>query len=342
MLDIDTLAARIQSERLTLPEALERYEDHDHWAVRRAFAQAQRQQALESGVVPVQNLTRQAQMVLDSEWFRPIKITLPAPKRVRPKFQTAGRVTGIISDLHAGTEHDPHALDVMIQIGQAVGWQRLIINGDLFDCGSLSRYTPKADQPLRWRDERALAAPVAALLRYSFPDIPIDFRLGNHDIRPLSYIDSNAPALAGIYDTATLLGIQDLEFTLLDEEFTTLAEGQLLVKHGTSVSSHSAYTVKKEVERAGMSVIMGHVHRIGVHEVTKTSQVLRGEMPWVGIEAGCLCRLNPPYLPPEDTANWQQGFVIVHEFGDGIWNYELVKIHAGRAFYRGQMFSSRL
>jgi hypothetical protein len=81
---------------------------------------------------------------------------------------------------------------------------------------------------------------------------------------------------------------------------------------------------------------MGHVHRRALIEVTKATQEL------TGIELGCLQNLRPEYLAAEETANWQQGFGIITELGDGQYAPELIKINNGRAFYRGKLFQSRV
>jgi hypothetical protein len=161
---------------------------------------------------------------------------------------------------------------------------------------------------------------------------------GNHDDRPIRWIDGNAVPLQGLFSLEHYLGIDDpkLNFTYVPEGKILLADGSLMVKHGTSISQNSGESVKKEINKAGCSVVMGHVHRRALIEVTKAAHEL------TGIELGCLQVLHPDYLPAEETANWQQGFAIITELGDGQFAPELIKITNGRAFYRGRLFESRL
>jgi len=84
--------------------------------------------------------------------------------------------------------------------------------------------------------------------------------------------------------------------------FVELAQGNLLVTHGFSVSMHSGYSAKRHYDRLGKSVIIGHTHRQGSYLV---SHLWEPRGAW---ENGCLCRLDPEYV---QFPNWQQGFSIV-------------------------------
>jgi len=90
-----------------------------------------------------------------------------------------------------------------------------------------------------------------------------------------------------------------------------------MVKHGSVVAGQAGATAIKEVQKAGISVIHGHVHRSSIVHVSRTAQSLDGGPPLVGVEAGCLCSLDPEYILSEDTPNWQQGCVVYTEFDDG-------------------------
>jgi len=209
------------------------------------------------------------------------------------------------------------------------------------DVHSLSKYIPSAEKPFRFVDERERAVLPFIRIREEFPNTDIYYLFGNHDVRPEKFIATVAPQLQGLFTLPEILGIDKLGFKFVEEGSLLLANDNLLVKHGTKTSQYAGYWVKREVEAAGMSVIMGHVHRRALVEVTTTATVVKGVQPWIGVELGCLCNLKPDYLPPEDTANWQHGAAVVTVYDKGLFDIELIRIHNGRAMFRGHLFISR-
>ena len=253
------------------------------------------------------------------------------------------RSTLCISDLHAGKDsHDLHAVDLVIQVGQAAGVDDVIFNGDMFDCHALSKYTPNSQRPLRWAEERILALAPIGILVHAFQSSNLIWHYGNHCVRPEKWISANAPQLQGLFDLETLLGIDQFDFGF-PEDNRSIVGGSVLVKHGIRVSQNAAQSVTREVVDHGMSVVMGHVHRLGYTAVTKTVQRVHGEPHWFGVEQGCLANLTPDYLEREQTANWQHGAVILTEYKNMQTPIpEMVQIYDRVAFFRGQMFRSRL
>lgn len=287
----------------------------------------------------VLELPKGAHTALRAGFFRPIEVKVVDVPKVKPLFKKAGQEYLVFADLHA-PDHDAHALDVMLQIGQTTRPDGVIIDGDGMDVHSLSKYTPSPDKPLRWVEERQKAVQPFGLIRSVFPDLPIDYIPGNHCIRPLKYIASVAAPLQGLFELPQLLGLDSLGFNFVDSKL--LAANNLLIKHGTKVSKHAGYSVRAEMEEAGMSVIMGHVHRRALVEVTKATQRVNNEAPLTGVELGCLCNLKPDYMPVEDTANWQHGGAFVTIYDNDEFDIELIRIFNGRAHFRGRQFVSRI
>jgi UDP-2,3-diacylglucosamine pyrophosphatase LpxH len=290
----------------------------------------------------IRALKPQAQLALRTGFFRPIQVARQplTSERVKPLFKKAGQEWLVLPDIHA-PDHDPHALDVAIQIGQSMQLDGVIISGDGMDVHALSRYTPASHRPIRWVDERAAAVPVFAMIRDFFPKTPITYLIGNHDVRPEKFISAQVPQLQGLMSLPQILGLDSLDFIFPEENRVVIGE-KLLVIHGTRVRSEAGASVQQEVREAGMSIAMGHVHRRAMYDVTRTAQRLRGEQPLFGIEMGCLCHLTPDYLEPERTANWQHGCLVVTVFDDGFVFPELVRIDKGRGMFRGKLFESRV
>ncbi len=332
------LKVQVKEKNLGVLKLQEIYPDEDHWELRRIVAEVKREQALirtdETAIET--KISKKGVEALQAGWLRPINLSFDTLPPSEPSIEKNGRVIGVISDPHY-PDHDEHAIDVMFQIGRFVGFDELIINGDLFHCSSLAKYVPSAEQHLRWVDEKKASLAEIIKIRQNFPDIPIKFLPGNHDTRPIKWINANAVPLQGLFSLSEWLGLDDvkLNFELVEEGKIMLANGNLMVKHGTRVSQSAGSSVMREMDRAGCSVIIGHVHRRAIVEETKAS----GEI--TGVELGCLCQLSPDYLEVEDTANWQHGFAIVTEYGDD-FGVELVRINKGKADFRGHRFVSRI
>lgn len=324
-----------------------RFPGADIWNLRNIRRDVRRQQAsgdvTEEAVLtsaPLRDLGKKAKLMLNAGFFRPIRVEMqerPAPPSL---WKRAGHQTLVISDVHA-PETDMDALDVTMQVGHAAGVDQIIIAGDGFDAHSVAKYAPAADRPLRWVEERQQAVPIIAGIREEFPDKKIVWLHGNHDIRPLSYVAAQAPALQGLQTLPEMLGIDSLGFEFPEDNRVLLADGQLMVKHGSKVAGEAGASVQKEVKDAGISVVMGHVHRLAYYSATRASQRIREIQPLVGVELGCLASLRPSYLLTEDTANWQQGGALITEYDNGLYNVELIPIFGGVAFFRGRVFSSR-
>jgi hypothetical protein len=328
----------------TLAELLLRYHQEESWDIRTLFASTKREQVLEKvegdawkGYTAAPVISKKGLEAMNAGWMRPMQLSFSLLSPSKVIFEKAGRTTLVMADPHS-PDQDPHAMDLVYQIGRSVGLDSLIIDGDLYNVSSLSKYTPTAEQHLRWVEERAQAVKLPVQIRQNFPDVPIKFLPGNHDMRPIKWINANALPLQGILTLAQWLGLDDpkLNFEIVEDGRVMLAGGNLMVKHGTSVSQNAGHSVKKEVDKAGVSVVMGHVHRRALIEVTKAQEIL------TGVEVGCLCNLTPDYGNPEDVVNWQQGFAIITEYDDDEFDIELVKIKNGRATFRGKRFKSRI
>lgn len=324
------------------------FPEENQWELRRLLGEVSRERIVDGVEVEIrptltkrmtQGLPASTALAIDAGFFQPIRLTfnfLPVPEPAWPK---RGEHWLVFADSHF-PDHDAKWLSVMIQIGHAVGIDRIVADGDLFDVHSLSRHVQAADRPVRWVDERTQALEQIAYLRANFPGVPFDFIPGNHDRRVHKWIDANAVQLQGLFSLEFLLGLDDPQL-----QINTIHSGRivvtddLVIKHGTLISKHGGASVQKEIEQAQSGVLMGHVHRAAMIHATRGRHELAGKPPLVGVELGCGCNLRPDYLPVEDTANWQHAFAIVTVI-DGRANVELVLVHDGSAIFRGRVFTS--
>src|SRR5690606_31116936 len=115
------------------------YPDVDRWTLRTLRARVLREQGA-SGEYRVgaltQSLPPRGLAAVKAGVFRPVTVALKERPPVDPIFFSPGLPKLILSDIHAPV-HDEHALDVVLQIGQANGVKEIIIAGDAFDVHSL-------------------------------------------------------------------------------------------------------------------------------------------------------------------------------------------------------------
>ena len=149
------------------------------------------------------------------------------------------------------------------------------------------------------------------------PNAQLAFIPGNHEDRLRRYIWRH-PEMAGLdaLRLDRLLGLRNLnilyeEGDALGESYTQseLSIGPLLIKHGSMVRKHSAYTARGEMEKEFYNVpvlLTGHTHRGGCHMAQTRNGLVRA------YESFCLCDTSPAYVT---RPNWMQGIVIATIYG---------------------------
>lgn len=210
------------------------------------------------------------------------------------QYSSSGKRIAVGSDMHF-PDHDPLAIEKFLEECQKS--DLAIINGDLVDFYGLSRFNPDPRRKETLQDELDMAQEFLASI-----DCPYVFNKGNHEIRVDKYLRSSATALECLraLKLHTLLGIPEEDMfgndgVLVDE---------IRVKHGTIVKNTAGLSGMAEAEKHWRSVVMGHTHRRGKMPVTKDGRI------FYGVEAGCLCKLDPEYVT---NPNWQQGFVVIED-----------------------------
>lgn len=253
---------------------------------------------------------------------------LPSAVASRPSSYEAERVL-FLSDLHFPFQDQP-VLDQVISLICDDSFDRIVINGDLVDFYDISRFVSKKHVPIE--DELKLTKTFLSQLRTVY-DGPIDYTIGNHELRMEMYLRTDAKKLAGLecLELPNLLELDGFGITLHDEE-GFLLRPHFLVYHGTVVRKHSGWSAKGELEKWGVSGISGHTHRLESYHVTN----MQGTRAWW--EQGCLCSVDAEYVT--GVPNWQQGFAIGEFSYDSRWfHVERVPVLGGRLRYRGKDYS---
>lgn len=266
--------------------------------------------------------------------LQPIEVKVPRNRKAIPANRNSKKVV-FVGDTHAPFA-DERAMDVACQIIADEAPDILVHLGDLVDFYSISRFERDPTRRLLLQDEIESGAASLGQLdqTVSSKARKILFR-GNHELRLDKYIHSHAPALAGLerLKVPSLLGLKSLGWEYVDHDMELFPE--FLIKHGEVVRQNAGYSARGEMDRAWMSGISGHTHRLAMYSYTPRRTFLREEQSPFWIENGCLCKLSPEYIA--GNGNWQQGFTILHVFDDAFVP-EFVNITHGRAIHKGKLY----
>lgn len=200
----------------------------------------------------------------------------------------------------------------------------MVFNGDILDAPGISAYLgdPKWSGNLNGEFSQVQQY-LETKARLAGEQCSIHFNEGNHEDRVRKYIWKNAPEFATTLSLPELLGTASLGFSYTPYYNGVEEAGSpgisvfgLLIVHGWIARKWSGATAKATYEHFGGSGVVGHTHRLGAFYHTNYSGVrdgLRNRQTDVWIEAGCLCSLDPFYMPVPD---WQAGFVAGYIFPD--------------------------
>ncbi len=233
----------------------------------------------------------------------------------------------IANDFH-GQFRDKATCKLLFQFIKREKPDKIILNGDIVDFYSISRFDKDPARKEDLQDELNDCYNLLVDIRDSAPDAEIDFEEGNHELRLRKYLRSKAAAIASLdaLKIETLLGLEELEIKYnRDGQWL----GDLFVYHGSLIRSKAGYTAHAELLKNGCSGISGHSHRDAKAPVRHRG----GQLCWW--ENFCMCDLNPEYV--KGIANWTQGWSVVTIIGKRP-DVEPVAVIGGRYTYRGKEY----
>ena len=212
----------------------------------------------------------------------------------------------ILSDLQI-SYHDPVVVNTALSFVEQLKPDGVILNGDVVDCYSISKFNHDPLQPETLDREIKQAGKIMDRLSKCGAK-ELWWLGGNHEDRLRKYVWSNSEMFklsTGLLDHVrfpSLFNLQHYGFRWKDYGKGVWL-GKLFVTHGSIVRKHSAETARAHFAKYGVSVLVGHTHRLGAYYHTDMGG------PSVAYENGCLCRLDPEY---EQHPDWQHGFSIAH------------------------------
>jgi predicted phosphodiesterase len=233
----------------------------------------------------------------------------------------------ILSDIHL-PYHDLDAVVAAVNKGVDEGVDSILLNGDTLDFYQVSRFSKAGNAP-SIREEREMFWEFISYLKDSI-DVPIIFKVGNHEDRLALYIRQNAPQFADLheYSLKSFLNLDELGIDYVESR-QKIIMGNLTVLHGHEAGD-SIFSPVNPARGAFLkykaSTLAGHNHQSSSHFESN----IRGELTgcW---STGCLCQMTPEYRPFAYT-KWNHGFAIVRIEDDGSFDVQNFRITNGNVY----------
>lgn len=228
----------------------------------------------------------------------------------------------VISDTQCPFE-DKKAMAAVIRFIGDYQPDEVVHIGDVVDFPQPSRWTKGTRDEFEgsiFKDSEYTVKNLVQPLREVY-DGDIGFLEGNHDLRARTYLDKYAPALSGTkaFHMETLLEYEEHEIRKLPD-FYKFAPGWVFTHGhlgGISLSRIAGNTALNAAKKLGVSVVMGHTHRLGTGaHSTGYGGVINSTL--TGMEVGNLMNMKDAGYLKGAAGNWQQGFGVVHVDGNHV------------------------
>jgi hypothetical protein len=294
-----------------------------------------------------------------------IDVEIPAPGRAATGGKREGIHAALIltdpqfgfrKDIYTGALdpfHDRAALDVALQIAQALQPDRIIWVGDMEDLPDWSDRFLRSPE-FYWSTQPGIIETVwwLAQFRLACPDAKIEILEGNHDKRLEDALLRHLPAAYNLHPPSemhlppamSIPRLLDLE-RLHIEYVPDYPNGQIwlneagVVIHGDVARGQSHATVSHVVKASDVTVIQGHIHRL--EWASRTIHGAYGRRPIYAFCPGCLCRVDGIVPGAKARQNWQQGIAVVYHDDKTELTPVPIPIRQGRAIFDGVLYEAR-
>lgn len=253
------------------------------------------------------------------------------PSKAEPwaKHPVAGKVAAILSDIHQPF-HDVKALTAAVKhIANEVGPDVLILNGDMMDFFTVSRWE-KNPHKRDMKGEIDGGKDILLWLKDVIKPKTIVLKKGNHEERWDHYIWQKAPELWDLPQCRleNMLELDKIGIEMVGDKRPIIfggdddGDGGLPILHGHEFTKGLMSPVnpaRGAFLRTLHTCIMGHFHQSSQHtdnNMFKTREV----STW---STGCLCGMHPEYAP---INRWGHGFAVVHVESPGEWHVDNMRI----------------
>jgi len=229
--------------------------------------------------------------------------------------------------LYGSDHHFPYQTNAAIEAWMEYGVQQnvncIFLNGDLMDFHQISKHE-KDPRKRSVKQEFEAADQFLSSLRKTFPEALIYWLKGNHDIRWEKFLQQKAHEIwdDSYFHLEERLGLNQKKITMIDDKRIVMA-GRLMITHGHILTASGKNPAEKALNKAGQSIMMGHLHRYDYFERT-TAHKESKQQAWV---VPCLCELSPDY---NVISNSQHGFAHIKVKENGNFNVKVHIIEAGK------------
>lgn len=243
---------------------------------------------------------------------------------------------GHMGDIHI-PYHNKEAVILALEFFLKKEVDCIIINGDLIDCYSLSRFQ-KDPTKRRFKGELDLTKDFLKRVREAFPDVLIVYKEGNHEERFEAILKIKAPEFFDVaeFKLDVLLRLRELDIQYVGNK-KIIHAGKLNVLHGHEFGRQLWSPVnpaRGAYMRAKENVVIGHHHQTSEHSEPSLNK--KEIAAW---SLGCLSDMNPEYMP---INRWNLGFgvqtmiddrgnfrfdnkkILVEKIGNNKYNYSIV------------------
>lgn len=226
-----------------------------------------------------------------------------------------GRVKTILvaSDFH-DIDTDMFCLRVFLDTAKRVQPDVIVLNGDVFDQYSVSRFAQDVRLKKTMARMRFVWDNIFAPLRAACPNAQIDLILGNHEHRLVKFLSGmSGGVIPELFDGVgvklkDIFGVDKYKINLISK--WTMEEWVSTDRANSKFNAQLYYDFflvqhdkpKGLPDATGTS---GHLHRPAVE--TNVTHLRR---PHVWVRTGCMCMPGADY--PEHPEKWQQSFLLAH------------------------------
>lgn len=228
----------------------------------------------------------------------------------------------VLSDIHI-PYHDESAVYKALKWGKNRGMNAIYLNGDIIDCYMISRFVK--DPRLRgMADELEMVREFLRGIKEKY-NLPIYYKMGNHEDRWEIYLRQQAPELIGIsdFELSKVLRFDEIGIQEIKSKQRAMA-GKLSILHGHEFG-HSVFSPVNPARglymRTKDSCAIGHHHQSSEHSENSLNDKV--VTTW---STGALCGMKPDYMPYN---KWNLGFLFVEFDKDGSFDVENKKIIKG-------------
>jgi predicted phosphodiesterase len=237
-------------------------------------------------------------------------------------YELKGKNILVLCDIHI-PYHSIPALTACFDYAKGKKIDAILLNGDVIDCHTLSRFVrdPKARS---FPEELDAFAEFFVILKNLF-NVPIYLKLGNHEERYNHFLWMKASELSGVQEFNLEAIIKKRANVEVIGDKRIIRAGKLNILHGHEFSGgvFSPVNIARGLFlKAKASAMQGHNHQTSEH--TESNLENHITTTW---SVGCLSELHPQYMP---INKWNHGFAIVQVADDGSFEVENKRIHDGK------------